>query len=130
MIKFIEDIRYDRMFLNRVLQNSDKLQVFNHGQIELGPEHDVRTYTGVIGFFVNDMFSKYGADLYWHCRDDGNIWTEWFVATDVNSHVTRKDCVIDGFSQWNLRSVPMSHTSIGYVNKLSHELWVMHKMTI
>lgn len=126
MIKFLEDIRYDRLFLRRVINDQDQIIVRDSFECLLGPEHDVRKYTGQIGFFDKNGFF----DLAWMCRNDGNIWTEWFVDTEVNPHVVRRDYYHDGQRQWNMRKVPMSTTSIRYINELSHELWTMHKMSI
>jgi hypothetical protein len=77
-------------------------------------------------------------ELYWLCRSNGEVWPEWYVRAPKGPlwrffHNRPEDSNVVRFNsnpwiEFTIK-VPMSETSYQVVNRITKELWTMHKLT-
>lgn len=125
----------DRKSIQRVLSEQDDIKFIDLDEPKLfGPPNDRREYVALAGFFVEDTFFIDIPDVNWYVRSDGNIWSEWRVRLKMDTTIWQEELNSRGKDLHRIGdlsvNIPMSASSKEMVNRLTKELWVMHKLTI
>jgi len=137
MIKrWLHNRQVDATCMKQIIREQSDIRVIDLWSPNfLGPTYDSRAYVAVVGLFFDGTFDIDIPKLFWYCRQDGNIWGEWYI-----NESTRRgagDTMIyhpnvRGSNNTTLKFTaqrPMSRASQNYINSMTKELWTMHKMT-
>lgn len=128
------DRAVDRTCLEQVIREQDKLRIVDLERPKmLGPDHDRREYTALMGIFTEDMMYKDIPVLTWYLRRNGSLWSEWQVQAPqgsplYNYYMSRPGNDRKTYSWGVTYSCPMRLESKNYITELAREHWVMHKM--
>lgn len=123
----------DHTCLEQVLREQNDVRIVDLERPKmLGPSHDRREYVARMGLFTEDMMYVNIPILVWYVRRNGSIWAEWQVRAPkdtplYNTHVKKVGgSILDEFI---IYPCPMSIRSRGYINDMTREHWVMHKLS-
>ncbi len=123
----------DRTCLDQIIREQADVRIVDLSEPKvLGPDNDRREYVAQMGLFTSDMLYENIPLLTWYVRRQGSIWSEWQVNAPAGSPLYNTyNQKLDGFRlrDYLIYPCPMSYTSRNYLTDLTHEHWVMHKLT-